>query len=53
MLLESPNVLAELTAAGQFTGMHQYTFLEGGAGGHYVVIDPTHSVGKVLIGLPK
>lgn len=44
VLLNTPNVLAELTAAGVYTGVHRYTFM--GLGNNYVLFDPTHSVQK-------
>ena len=45
VVLNTPNVLAELTAAGQYTGVHRYTFM--GLGNNYLLFDPTHSVQKV------
>ncbi|KAL5496212.1 hypothetical protein EMCRGX_G012453 [Ephydatia muelleri] len=45
VLLATPNVLAELTAAGVYTGVHRYTFQ--GLGTNYVIFDPSHSVQKV------
>ena len=45
VLLATPNVLAELTAAGVYTGVHRYTFQ--GLGNNYVILDPTHSVLKL------
>ena len=40
-------MLAELTAAGPHTGLHQYTFF--GQGSKFVLFDLSHSVQKVYI----
>jgi len=46
--LDGHNVLAELTVAGPYTGMHRYTFYDANKS-KYVIIDPSHTVKKVCM----
>lgn len=43
--LDSPNVKAELTVAGNWTGVHRHTF--EGDGERYIIVDALHAVKKV------
>ena len=46
--LNTHNTLAELTAAGSYTGVHRYTFHKGNDKlQNIVVIDPSHTITKV------
>ena len=46
--LESHDVFAELTAAGQFTGVHRYTF-NNTKDKKFLLFDITHSVQEVWL----
>lgn len=47
VLLEKPNVLAELTVSGTHTGMHRYTCVDAAAGGGCaVLVDVCHTVNR-------
>ena len=43
--LDSPHVKAELTVAGNWTGVHKYSF--EGDGARYIIVDALHAVQKV------
>ena len=47
VLLETPQVFAELTVAGVYTGVHRYTF-SNSTDKKYLLFDITHSVQKVM-----
>ena len=48
--LVTHNTLAELTVAGAYTGVHQYTFHKGNDKmQNIIIIDPSHTITKVYM----